>query len=137
MIMRVSEPGRSPRCSHFERIGRRLRSIKKSSAGAGGARPTLQPKSIGVRLYHDYLEGLRAAHALHTEVKGEHFMEKSVREELVERARLQLEGAIACLDELGCHQAAAHTDMALNLLRADPQALHVPTPLAGAGSGPA
>lgn len=43
-------------------------------------------------------------------------MEKAVRAELVELAKQQLEGAIACLDELGSHQAAAHADMALNLL---------------------
>jgi hypothetical protein len=35
---------------------------------------------------------------------------------LVELARQQLEDALACLDALGCHQAAAHADMARNLL---------------------
>ena len=50
-------------------------------------------------------------------------MGKPGRVDLVERAKLQLEGAIACLDELGWHQAAAHADMALNLLCSDPQAV--------------
>lgn len=35
---------------------------------------------------------------------------------LAARVRQQLEGALACLDELECHQAAAYVDMALNLL---------------------
>jgi hypothetical protein len=48
-------------------------------------------------------------------------VETSGRAVLVELAKQQLEGAIACLDELGCHQAAAHADVALNLLLAAPQ----------------
>lgn len=39
------------------------------------------------------------------------------RAKLVGLAQQQLESAIASLDELGFHQAAAHADMALNLLR--------------------
>ncbi len=46
-------------------------------------------------------------------------MEKIDRADLVDRARRQLEGAIACLDEVECHQAAAYADMALHLLLGD------------------
>lgn len=53
-------------------------------------------------------------------------VEKGGRAMLVEVAQQQLESAIACLDELGCHQAAAHADMALNLLRGDASAADLP-----------
>jgi hypothetical protein len=47
-------------------------------------------------------------------------LEKSSQAMLAARARQQLEGALACLDELECHQAAAYVDMALNLLEEKP-----------------
>lgn len=43
-------------------------------------------------------------------------LENTSRAMLAARVRQQLEGALACLDELECHQAAAYVDMALNLL---------------------
>lgn len=50
---------------------------------------------------------------------------------LAELARQQLEGALACLDELGCHQAAAFADMALQMLLADQALGETPVDMSG------